>query len=319
MASAKRPCRSLSQAVTANPAGQLRLSGPRAKRPERPQAAARLDPAPHGGVEAYAPCACEAQRTRNYGAPNTALTSAANTGAITATITTHTHTVSAITYALASAMALSVSIASTANEVTRPEGYGGDFSPPYLPLLRGRVRRSSRRLARSALRVALRLSLLVRFRIALLEVRQRIGGLLRVQSPSATLRASGTRIRLAQVRANHLAGNPKRSSDLLGPRELRIRHITHLLSVSRLHVQRITDTGRCILPIRLGLIRVRNDSDTQSLTTTTIDPPLRPPAIARDDGRRRARGAKRAGCRSFSTFQSPAYKEATAWTLAHSN
>src|SRR5215471_7229250 len=81
---------------------------------------------------------------------------------------------------------------------------------------------------RRALRGALFLRLRVRFGVPLFEVRERIARLLRGEYPRRTLRGGRTRVRLAKVRTNDLAANPKRSGKLLGPERLSRSQCNHL-------------------------------------------------------------------------------------------
>jgi len=126
-----------------------------------------------------------------------------------------------------------------------PAGYGGDFSPPHHPLLRGRFRlRCGYALDRGTL-CALLLRCGVRFRVTLLEVRNRFGHHLLRHNPRAALGRSRARVRLAKMRAKHLAGDSERSSYILRPVRLRVCHITHLLSFTRLNTEyhRVTHTS----------------------------------------------------------------------------
>src|SRR5215831_3415084 len=122
----------------------------------------------------------------------------------------------------------------------------GAYSPAQRPPLRGFGRRGcadrSGRLRR-ALR-ALLLRLRVRLGIPLLEVRERIARLLRGQHPRRTLRGGRTRVRLAKVRTNDLAANPKRSGKLLGPERLSRSQCNHLLPGTHVRRTRLARASR---------------------------------------------------------------------------
>src|SRR5215471_10545060 len=225
--------------------------------------------------------------------------------------------------------------------VRAPRAYSGRA----FPLLRGGGRRG--RHLRRALRGALLLRLRVRLGIPLLEVRERIARLLRGQHPRRTLRGGRTRVRLAKVRTNDLAANPKRSGKLLGPERLSRSQCNHLLSGTHVRRTRLACAGGSSVLTRVvggcgcaahgyrvpyaayaaycpkvqsyarpkarrTHVRAYARSPRRCLCERVFDPPCRPPACARRDFVARARGAKRAQPAAPLTFTNPPIRGYTA-------
>src|SRR5215831_4033771 len=225
----------------------------------------------------------------------------------------------------------------------------GAYSPAQRPPLRGFGRRGcadrSGRLRR-ALR-ALLLRLRVRLGIPLLEVRERIARLLRGQHPRRTLRGGRTRVRLAKVRTNDLAANPKRSGKLLGPERLSRSQCNHLLPGTHVRRTRLACAGGSSVLTRVvggcgcaahgyrvpyaayaaydpkvqsyarpkarrTHVRAYARSPRRCLCERVFDPPCRPPACARRDFVARARGAKRAQPAAPAIFANPVIGRFTA-------
>ena len=200
---------------------------------------------------------------------------------------------------------------------------------------------------RRALRGALFLRLRVRFGVPLFEVRERIARLLRGEYPRRTLRGGRTRVRLAKVRTNDLAANPKRSGKLLGPERLSRSQCNHLPPGTHVRRTRLACAGGSSVLTRVvggcgcaahgyrvpyaayaaydpkvqsyarpkarrTHVRAYARSPRRCLCERVFDPPCRPPACARRDFVARARGAKRAQPAAPAIFANPVIGRFTA-------